>query len=128
MSKRVEQVESVIKREISSVIARGLSDPRAQGVLITVTRVKVSPDLRDAMVFISILPQQHEKRALAALRHATRHIQAEASRHIALRTMPRVDFRLDSTLKKQAEVHEAIQRALEREQPTPTDLPEEPRS
>lgn len=114
MSIRKQQVESTLKRAISTVLTRHLSDPRIEG-LISVTRVSVSPDLREAYVYVSIAPAKNQSKAIHGLRHASRHIHSLVSKLVALNTVPRLDFRLDETLKKQADVFQAIQRGIQRE-------------
>jgi ribosome-binding factor A len=77
--------------------------------------VSVSPDLRDAQIFISVMPEKYEKRSLSGLRHAAGHIQALVGKSMAMKVIPRLDFRLDESIKKEAGVLGAIRRALERE-------------
>lgn len=113
MTKRVEQVESTLRRAIAEVLQRQISDPRIEG-LVSITQVKVSPDLRDAYVHVSVLPEKHQKKTLYGLRHAAIHIQALVKKKVALRVVPHLDFRLDTSLKKQAEVMGAIQQAIDR--------------
>lgn len=114
MSFRKQQVESTLRRTISTVLARELSDPRIVG-LVSVTRVSVSPDLRDALVFVSVMPEKYQKRSLAGLRHAAGHIQSLVLKQMTLKAAPKLDFRLDEAIKKEAGVLDAIRRALERE-------------
>jgi ribosome-binding factor A len=114
MSFRKQQVESTLKRAIAAVLTRELADPRIEG-LISVTRVSVSPDLHEAMVFISVVPAKNQSKAIHGLRHAAGHIHSLVGKHVAMKAVPRLDFRLDETLKKQADVFQAIQRGLERE-------------
>lgn len=113
MSHRIAQVESTLKRVIAEVLQRRISDPRIEG-LISITRVQVSPDLHDAYVYVSVLPEAKQKKTLAGLRHASRHIHSVVKKGVALRTVPHFDFRLDESIKKQAEVYDAIRRAAER--------------
>ena len=114
MSKRTLQIESTLRRAISTVLAREISDPRITG-LVSVTRVQISPDLHDAYVYVSVLPAKYGKRTLAGLKSATRHIQSLVLKQVALRAVPRIEFRLDEMLKKQSEVLAAIQRGMGRE-------------
>lgn len=107
MSHRVEKIESTLARAVQEVLRRGLHDPRARG-LISVTRVDVSPDLHNAIVFVSILPEEHQDLTMHALKHAARHIRREAGELMAIRRLPELDFRLDLSLKKQAEVFEVL--------------------
>src|SRR5690606_11618299 len=74
MSTRAEKVASLLKREVTQTIQRELSDPRIEG-LVSITRVKVTDDLRDATVYVSVLPAQHGRKVVAALVDGTRHIQ-----------------------------------------------------
>ncbi|MBY0312760.1 MAG: 30S ribosome-binding factor RbfA [Phycisphaerales bacterium] len=107
MSHRVEKIESTLARAVQEVLRRGLHDPRARG-LISVTRVDVSPDLHNAIVFVSVLPEEHQDLTMHALKHAARHIRREAGELMAIRRLPELDFRLDLSLKKQAEVFEVL--------------------
>lgn len=117
MSHRKEQVESLLKRAVASVLQRGLADPRIKG-LVSVTKVDVSPDLRNAAVYISITPEQYESRTLHGLKDATRHIQKQVNKAVKLRLVPHLEFRLDKGLKKQAEVFAAINEAMRRTEQT----------
>lgn len=118
MSRRVEQVAAVLQREIGRILSEGLSDPRVRG-MISVTGVEVSPDRRQAVVSVSIMPEKHEKATLSGLRHARQHIQKELAKRVVARQLPRLEFKLDQSLKKQARAIEAINAA------TADDLPEE---
>ncbi|MEM1446685.1 MAG: 30S ribosome-binding factor RbfA [Planctomycetota bacterium] len=125
MSHRIAQVESLLKRTVSTVLQRGLGDPRTQGTLISVTKVDVSPDLKHATVFVSILPEQHQTRAIHALKDATMHIQHQTKKAVALRVVPHLLFKLDKGLKKEAETLAAINEAMDRtaESTPPQDAP-----
>ena len=115
MSFRKQQVESTIKRAISTVLATRLADPRIEG-LVTVTKVDVSPDMHQAMVYVSVLPEKHEKTTLAGLRSASGHINGLIRKSITMKVMPHLDFRLDESIKKEAAVLDAIRRAKEKDQ------------
>ncbi len=115
MSHRKEQVESTLTRVISQVLMREMSDPRLVG-MISITHVDASPDLRQAKVYVSVLPEKYEKRTLAALRHASRHIHAKVSKRVALRMVPHLDFGIDPSIKKQAQIEAAINEGMSREE------------
>lgn len=101
-----------MKKALAQVIARQLSDPRIEG-MISITRVDCSPDLREAMVYVSILPEEVESKTLHGLRHANKHIHSKVKKLVALKIVPHLDFRLDSSLKRQAEVFDALRRSQE---------------
>jgi ribosome-binding factor A len=116
MSFRKQQVESLLKRAISQVLARQISDPRIAG-LVSITRVDISPDFHDAFIYISVIPEKYQKRTVAGLRNAKGHIFNLVRKAVALKTVPNLDFRLDVSLKKESEVLDAIRRGIEHEKP-----------
>ncbi len=112
MTRRVERLVSTLHQAVQQVIARGLSDPRARG-LITVTEVTISDDLKAATIFISVLPDKHQDLTLHALRHAARHIRRQTGDLMTMHQLPEFEFRLDTRLKQQAAVYDALARARE---------------
>jgi ribosome-binding factor A len=116
MSHRQAQIESLLKRTVATVLQRGLSDPRIKG-LVSVTHVDTSPDLRNATVFVSVLPEQYESSTIHGLTDATMHIQQQVKKAVALRLVPHLRFKLDRDLKKQAAVFAAIDEAMQRTAP-----------
>lgn len=112
MSHRQEHAVSVLSRAISEVLSRDISDPRIVG-MVTITKLEISPDFRQATVHVSILPEQYESRTVKGLAAAAGHIHTRVRKKVAMRTVPRLTFRLDKGLKKQAEVIDAIRKANE---------------
>lgn len=107
MSVRTHQVASTLRRAVQAVIARGLHDPRVRG-LITVTNVQVAPDLSEAYIDVSVLPEKHETLTLHGLQHASRMIRSEVAKAVKLRKLPRLLFRVDETIKQQARIAASI--------------------
>lgn len=113
MSHRIQQIESTLRRALAEVLQSKIADPRIVG-LVSITKLTVAPDLKNAYVYVSILPEKYERRTIAGLRHATRHIQRLAREKVALRVVPHLDFRLDESLKKQAALEQAIREGVSR--------------
>jgi ribosome-binding factor A len=111
MNKRPAQVASELHRAIQQVFDRGLQDPRISGVMLTVTDVRVSQDIRNATVMLSVMPQEHDELAMHGVRAAAAHIRREAGNLLALRRTPDLIFKLDRSIRKQADVLGAIARA-----------------
>ena len=61
MSHHLEQVASEVRRRLQDLLVRGLSDPRVRG-MVSVTDVKVAPDLSEAYVKVSVLPEEQGPR------------------------------------------------------------------
>jgi len=116
MTRRIEQVESTLQRAIASVLQRDIADPRIRG-MVSITRVKVSPDLAEAQVFVSIMPARFEERTMSGLHRATGRIRRFTHNQVALKTMPQLRFELDQSLKKQARVFQALDEARQRTGP-----------
>ncbi len=107
MSHRPDQIASLIQRAVQNVIGRGLNDPRVRG-LVSVTKVLVDPDISNATVFVSVLPDKHAELTMHGLEHAAGRIRRLIGRAIRLRRLPKLSFRLDDSLQRQAELEEAI--------------------
>ncbi len=103
-SHRTQKVASVLREAIQTILSRGLADPRLDGCMITVTEVSVSPDLRNSTVHISILPDNRQVRAIAAIKHASAHLRRKVSDLTGFNTMPQLAFVLDDRTKRQAAV------------------------
>lgn len=112
MSHRPKQLGSVLQRAIQTIIERGFSDPRIQGV-ITVTRVKVSPDLKDAIIYVTVIPADVESLTLHGLRSAGAYIRRQAGELVAIHRLPQFEFRIDEQIKREANVLAAIKNAVE---------------
>jgi ribosome-binding factor A len=119
MSNPKQQVEAVLKRAISSILLSKISDPRIQGML-SITSVEVTEDFSEAFVSVSVLPDRLAKRTLYGLRHAAGHIHALLCKAVDMRSVPKLQFKIDSTLKKQDEIFQAIQKGMAREPEVPT--------
>ncbi len=100
MSYRRERFASALRNVVAKLMRTELSDPRIRG-LVSVTRVEVSPDLRLAKVYVSVLGKKGEQQSsLAGLRHSAGHLQSLLKKHLEFRVCPKLDFRLDEELKE----------------------------
>lgn len=107
MSRRTEQIASVLHRQIQQVLVRGLSDPRLES-MITVTAVRVCDDLSEAVVSVSVIPESKQDLTLHGLTAAAGHIRREAGKGMDIRRVPRLIFRLDKQIKREASILSAI--------------------
>jgi ribosome-binding factor A len=111
MSVRHDRLSSVILRGAQSVVSEGFNDPRLDECLITVTGVKLDRDLTTAVLRVSVLPEKAERRALAGLQAASRHIRRQTADRVSVHRMPKFEFRLDRSAKRQMGVLDALARA-----------------
>jgi ribosome-binding factor A len=98
--KRSEHLEKFLKREINNIIYRKINDPRIK--FVTITRIKVSPDLKYASIFVTIFNDEtQQKKALEGLRSATKFIRVELGKELKLRFVPEIEFKIDEDLEHQ---------------------------
>jgi ribosome-binding factor A len=112
VSVRTDRISATIRKALQEAIARGVHDPRVRG-LITVTAVEVSPDLRTAIVRVSVLPESAQELTLHGLTSAAGRLRREIGESVRMKRLPDLVFVLDDTLKRQARVLSAISRARE---------------
>ena len=115
MTQHASQIESVLLRAVQDVFSRGLNDPRVRG-LVSVTRVVLAGDYSEATVWCSVLPEEHGALSIRGIESAGRWIRREAAEKVRLRRMPQLRFKLDASLKKQADVLSAINEGRRRDE------------
>lgn len=108
MNRRAEQMSSVIHRASQSVLNAGFGDPRLDGLMLTITSVKVTSDLRTAVINVSVMPAEKERRALAGLKAAAKHIRRQVGDLVSVHQLPEFLFKVDKAAKRQAEVLDAL--------------------
>ena len=113
VTRRQEKVARVIKETVSDCIANHLSDPRIEG-LVSVTKVDVSPDLRNCDVYISVLgtDEAAQNKTFSAIQHATKRIQAFMAHNINMRFCPTLHIKNDDKFKKTLETMNLIDQAV----------------
>lgn len=92
------RIESLLKQEIARIIQQ---DFRSNLGLISITGIKVSKDLTNATVFYSHLGSESEqKKSYEKLSKSTSFIKKELGKHIRLKRIPTLTFRLDLSLER----------------------------
>jgi ribosome-binding factor A len=119
MSNRTVRVNELIQREISDILRKRY---QSESVAITITEVRVSPDLRDARVFVAVVGgEEVAAQKMSWLRSHAAEIRSEVGRRIVLKFLPKFEYRLDHTAERGAR----ILRVLEEIGPASAE-PEEP--
>ena len=113
MTRRTERIGDLLQEEISDLLHRGVKDPRISG-LVTITEVAVSPDLRRAKVFVSVMGTDEEKDStLRALEAAAHFVQRELRKRLTLRRTPELAFVRDDSLERGARLLTLLEEARE---------------
>lgn len=106
-TRRQERVAERIHHELSSLLLIESKDPRLANV--NVTEVLVSPDLRLAKIYITVLGGQEEaNQALDGLAHASGYLRRQVFQRVQLRLAPEFMFLLDESWKHGARVDELL--------------------
>ena len=92
-----------MKKEISNIISYKLKNPDITG-LISVTKVKVTTDLKFAKVYVSILNSKNTKATLASLKKSSGFVRSEVAKSINLRNTPEMIFELDDSMEYGAKI------------------------
>ena len=108
MSRRTERLASTIQQELAQIIMRELNDPRLTG-MPSITRVKVSPDLSIADVYITVMGTPGQQTAcINALRHSAGMMRTRLTHELTLRVAPFLKFHIDENLKKELAMQELL--------------------
>ena len=112
---RNERIAAAIRRELAEVLQHELKDPRVKNA--TVTEVDVSPDLRNARIYISFLTDNEEeiKEAMKGLKSAGGFLRSELASRMKLRYMPALDFKYDSLLTESMKIDALIKKGLNKD-------------
>ncbi len=114
MSRRTERVGSTIQQELAEIILRELNDPRLAGHLTSITRVKVSPDLSVADVYVTSMGTPGQQTAsLNALKHSAGLMRTMLTKRMTLRIAPYLKFHLDENMKKELEMMDLLDKVAQ---------------
>jgi ribosome-binding factor A len=95
MKNRLNRVNESLKRELSALIRREFS---FKAKLVTVQEVDVTPDLKNAHVYVGVIGSPEEQHAaMAQLHDARSRLQSEVCRRVVMKFTPILHFRLDQT-------------------------------
>ena len=122
-SRRQRQVGELLHEEISQLLQREVKDPRLG--FVTVTGVDVSPDLRQARVYVTVLGDKEDaKKALAGLASAASYFRSILRHTLSLRYIPELTFKFDTSLEQGMRI-DALLDQIEHESPPPAPAEEE---
>ena len=97
-SQRQLRVGEEMRHALTEILREGHArDPGLQGVNVTVTEVRVSPDLKNATAYVMTLGGERAHEAAAALNHAAPYFRAQLAHRMQLRYAPKVAFALDTS-------------------------------
>ncbi len=95
-SVRMEKVARLIQHELGGIFLHRLNDPELG--FITITKVRLTPDLKIARIYISVYDKDKRVLILEKISHIKKLIRAELAAKISLRSVPDLEFFIDDTM------------------------------
>ncbi len=100
------KVGEAIRHAMADIFLRGeLYDPVLDGASITVSEVRVSPDLKTAIAFVMPLAGGHKEEILDALERASQEVRRQVAERVEMRYTPRIQFRLDTSYEEAGKIN-----------------------
>lgn len=94
---RLGRINEELKKEISRILTFELKNPDVTG-LISVTRVKITPDFKYAKVYVSLLNSKSKTKTMNGLKDSSKFIRSQIAKTINLRITPELVFELDDSM------------------------------
>lgn len=114
-SKRTSRVAGLLRENLGDIFLKDLKDPLVK--LVTVTRVKISPDLKHATVFVSFLGEANQREnGLKGLERAKSFIRSELGSRTSLRHVPELRFVYDDGVDYAQKIESILEKIREEEQ------------
>ncbi|MGL4382867.1 MAG: 30S ribosome-binding factor RbfA [Bacilli bacterium] len=112
MSMKVNRVEQVIKREVSSIIQRDLKDNKIG--FITITDVKLTNDLSIATIYVNFLGSENRNEAgLKTLERSKGFIKSKLAQRLTIRKTPNLIFKIDTSLEQGNKINALLKQIKE---------------
>ena len=108
-SQRQLRAGELIRQCLSEILSRHeVRDPDVEGKIITVSEVRVSPDLRTAVAFVMPLGGVDEQKVLVGLNRSAKWISGQVARKVTLKYAPRVKFSLDESFDQASTINNIL--------------------
>jgi len=101
---RIDRVNSILKRELTSLIATEIRDPRLD-ILCSITKIRTSADLGKSVIHVSIMGDiNHQKQALEGLVSAAGFLRVMLGKILVFKKIPELEFLLDDSLDEEERI------------------------
>lgn len=111
MSKRIQQINILIKRELGIILAREIEF--SADILMTITRVETTSNLMESNIWISIFPENEMKKCLDILNKNIYILQQKLNQRLKMRPIPRIKFLEEKKTIEAGKVEEVLERLKE---------------
>ena len=114
MSKRIQRLNQIIKKEVAQLILREIDWEeggwRPKDVLVTVTRAEVTLDLRESKIYVSIMPEKEESQILDFLNRRIFLLQKKIDKRLKMRPVPKISFLEEKSTAEAGRIEEILEK------------------
>ena len=125
MSKRIQRLNQLIKKEVAQLILREIDWEeggwRPKDVLVTVTRAEVTPDLKESKVYVSVMftphrtcsgagPEKNKEQILDFLNKRVFLLQKKIDKRLKMRPVPKISFVQEKSTAEAGRIEEILER------------------
>ena len=100
---RLNRINEELRKELSSILAYELKNPNITGML-SVTKVKITPDFKYAKVYVSLLNSKDVDKTMEGLKESACFIRSRIAKEVNLRITPELVFEIDDSLEYGARI------------------------
>ena len=104
---RLSRINEELRKELSSILAFDIKNPNVTGML-SVTKVKITPDFKFAKVYVSILNSKNIEKTMQGLKESAGFIRSRIAKDVNLRITPQLDFEIDDSLENGARIENIL--------------------
>ena len=108
---RLNRINEELKKELSQVLNYELKNPNITGML-SVTRVKITPDFKYAKVYVSILNSKNIKNTMDGLKESSGFIRSRLAKTVNLRITPELFFEIDDSIEYGAKIDSILKEIM----------------
>lgn len=110
MSRRLEKINSQIKKEVTRIIQKEVDDPRIE--MVSITKVKTTPDLKEAHVYFSVLKEEDTQKVSQILNRMRSYIRRLLGKRMCIKILPYLRFFPDDSIRYSVEIYKKIEEVM----------------
>jgi len=110
VSRRLEKVNSQIKKEIMQIIQKEVDDPCME--LVSITKVKTTPDLKEAHIYFSVFREEDTEKVLKILNRMRNYLRRLLGKRMRIKVLPSLKFSPDDSIRYSVEIYKKIEEVM----------------
>ena len=111
MTERIPRVNELLRQELGTILLREFDAP--ENTLVTLTRVSTAPNLQQAKIYISVMPEARGIQVLMLLKKNVYEIQQALNKRLNMRPVPRIEWVLETKTAEAQEIEEILDKIKE---------------